>query len=203
MTTEERLEELQRQFARAKRQTLWMAAVGVAVAVGLGLALLGTWTKTTAIVHDQGAGDGPKVIRARGISLEDEDGKVRAMWAVPKEGPQMKLFDENEEMCALLTADKDGPRFTLCDQNNGKGLIQLMATSGGPCMILTGRDHKPRLMLSVAYDRPRLTLTDEKAQIRAALGARETTMPDGTELQHPESSLWLFGPDGKALWSAP
>jgi len=35
------------------------------------------------------------------------------------------------------------------------------------------------------------------------LGTGRTVLPDGREITYPESSLRLFGPDGKTIWHAP
>jgi len=45
-------------------------------------------------------------------------------------------------------------------------------------------------------------LFQEKCRIRFAVGGTEMVLTDGKTVAYPESSLILFGPDGKILWSA-
>jgi hypothetical protein len=45
-------------------------------------------------------------------------------------------------------------------------------------------------------------LSDENGRIRFAVGGTEMVLTDGKTVAYPESSLILFGPDGKILWSA-
>jgi hypothetical protein len=60
-----------------------------------------------------------------------------------------------------------------------------------------------RAGLVSSKDGPTLGLTDEKGTLRASLGESKINMPDGKTITYPESSLLLFGPDGKGLWHAP
>ena len=101
-------------------------------------------------------------------------------WRVDKDGPALTLFDEKGKGCAGLSVYKDTPSLFLRDKND-----QLRAD------------------LALSKNGPTLNLSDENGKTRAALGANQTARPDGTQTKYPESSLFLFGPDGKTLWSAP
>jgi len=45
-------------------------------------------------------------------------------------------------------------------------------------------------------------LSDENGKDRFLAGKARTVTPDGKIIEYPESSLILFGPDGKVIWSA-
>ena len=97
-----------------------------------------------------------------------------------KDGPGLTLYDENRKGCAGLSVYKDTPSLFLRDKND-----QLRAD------------------LALSKNGPTLNLFDENGKPRAALGAVQTASPDGAQTRYPESSLFLLGPDGKRLWSAP
>ena len=58
-------------------------------------------------------------------------------------------------------------------------------------------------MLVVIGDGPILEVLDENGKLRAKMGATLFVSPDGRRTIYPESSLLLFGADGKVIWSAP
>ncbi|MHC4637194.1 MAG: hypothetical protein ACYTBV_06765 [Planctomycetota bacterium] len=122
----------------------------------------------------------PKIVRANRFILEDKNSKSRATLAVVESGAELFMGDENGELRATLSSDKDGPRLNLYGEN-GKGDVSLIVGKSGP----------------------RLSLYDENGKGRASLGAAKTNTPDGNTITYPESSLLLFGPDGKVIWSAP
>jgi len=119
MTTEERLEKLERELTRANRCNRWLLA-GVVLAAGL-LALAWTWTQSTAVAQAQGAETAPKVIRANKLVIEDEKGKIRVILSVNKDGASLALDDENGKTRASLNVYKDRPSLTLSDAD-GKAL---------------------------------------------------------------------------------
>jgi hypothetical protein len=178
MTTEERLEKLERELACAHRRSRWLLAVLV-LAVG-GLCLARTWTSTTALAQAQGAIATPRAVRASEFILEDENGKTRASLNVGKDGPGLTLYSENGKGCAGLSVCTDTPSLFLRDKND-----------------------RLRADLALSKNGPTLNLFDENGKPRVALGAVQTESPDGTQIKYPESSLFLLGPDGKRLWSAP
>ena len=56
--------------------------------------------------------------------------------------------------------------------------------------------------LTVDKDGPGLRLLDENGKARFVAGKETTETPDGKIIEYPESSLILFGPDGKIIWRA-
>ena len=217
MTTEERLEKLERDLLGAKRRNRWLLA---AVCVGGGL----------CVVAWMGMGCESKVrapgttIRARVFILEDENGKTRGGLAVVNDLVSLSLYDDKGNTRAAVSANKDGSAVALHDEE-GERRAALGVTKGGPQLTLWDEKGKygawvrvdndgswlglydengePRAALGVTKDGPGLELADEKGKRGALLGVAHTQAPDGKTLTYPESSLLLFGPDGKVIWQAP
>jgi len=59
-----------------------------------------------------------------------------------------------------------------------------------------------RVAEAVFKDSPVLFLSDEKGKACFVAGKTATETPDGKTIAYPESSLILFGPDGKVIWRA-
>ena len=167
MTTEERLENLERELTNAKRRNRWLVAVVGLVVVGL--ILIWTLAKTTPAVLAQAVGGAEKVIRANTFIVEDANGKVRAMLNADKVGPTLFLYDENGKTRAVLNADKEGATLLLSDEN-GKGGVTLSALKAGPALSLLDEKEKTRAMLALTKDGPTLDLSDENEKTRARLG---------------------------------
>ena len=167
MTTEERLEKLERELARPNHPNCWLLPV-IALAV-VGLALAGTWTRTTAIAQDRGESASPKVIHASAFSLEDENGKVRATLSMTKGGPRLALYDENGKVRVGLGASKDGSGLSLYDENDKQRLL-LAATKDAPALALYNETGKVRATLLVAKSMPGLRLLDPNGNGGVVLG---------------------------------
>jgi hypothetical protein len=176
MTIEERLENMEQELGRVKRRNHKLLGA-ILVLLG-GLVAAGVFKTTVTPAQAQGVGTAQE-IRAKSIVLEDESGKPRAVLGADKDGPRLELRDENGKNCAVLSALKDGPALGLYDE---KGVR--------------------RAGMAVGKDGPMLELWDEKGQYRFAAGKTKTVSPDGKTIEYPESSLILFGPDGKVIWSA-
>ena len=176
MTIEERLENMERELGRLKRRNRWL--LGAILLVAGGLIAPGVFEITATRARSQEAGTA-KEIRASRFVLEDAKGKTLAALALEEFGPGLALFDENGTPRAGLWADKDGPSLSLFDEN-GKNRAGLWASKDGP----------------------RLALSDENGKNRFMAGKTKTATPDGKIIEYPESSLILFGPDGKVIWSA-
>ncbi len=187
MTTEERLETLEKELARAKRRSRrLLAAVGlVAGAVAL------VWVVVGAGCNTQG-GKVPTVIRAGRFQLVDENGSDRAVLTVDKDGPSLTLLDENGNDRALLYMFReDEPGLLLLDEN-GKTRARLHVDKDVPGLDLLDENGQPCAGLYVDEDVPALALADENGNDRAVL----TVDKDGP-------SLTLLDENGEAIWQAP
>ncbi len=96
MTTEERLEKLERELTRAKRDNRRMIVVGVGIVLGA-LALLVVRGSPVSVARAQEAAD-KTVIRAHEFLLVNEQGKTRAVLGVVKDGAALELFDEQDKL---------------------------------------------------------------------------------------------------------
>ena len=108
MTTEERLENLERELTRVKRNNrlLMLGTVILAVLVLGWYPLTQQWVSSA---YAQGTPTGPKIMRANQFILEDENGKPRASLVLVKDGPVLSLDDENGKTRATLALSKIGP----------------------------------------------------------------------------------------------
>jgi len=176
MTIEERLENMEREVGCVKRRNRWMLGAILVFLAGLVAAGVFKTTMTTAQVEVAGTA---KEIRTRGIYIEDEKGDTRAVLYVNENGPFLRLSGEDGFTRAVLGVFKDGPFLWLSDENG-----------------------KHRVLLNISKGSPGLSLNDEKGNARFAAGKTKTVSSDGKIIEYPESSLILYGPDGKVIWSA-
>jgi hypothetical protein len=176
MNIEDRLDRQEFDLKRLKRHNRWLLGAIVLVAGGLIVPLL---FETTAFRARAQSGGTAKEIRARSFILEDENGKSRAALLASKDGAGLALYDKNGELLAALGVIKDRPTLALYDE---KGKI--------------------RAYLAADEDGPLLVLRDENGKIRFVAGKTKVVTSDGTTFEYPESSLILFEPDGKVVWSA-
>ena len=187
MTIEERLANTERELGRVMRRNRWLlGAILIMIIV-----IAGSWI----VARAQWAGT-VKEIRARRILIEDENDKVRA--ALTASG--LSLYDE-KGLRAGLNVNKDGPKLVLYDENF-KASAGLNQSLYGASQILNDENGKTGAWLQVSKEGPSLSLLDGKGETRFAAGKTKTVSPDGKTIEHPESSLILFGPDGKVIWSA-
>jgi len=140
--------------------------------------------------------DGPE------LTMYDEKGERRALLLLQKYGARLMLVDEKGyTRAALGVANKDGPILTL-NGEDGKGHVSLDVNKNSPCLSLWDENEKARAMMEVNKDGPDLTMYDEKGIMRFVAGKVTLESPEGKTIGYPESSLILFGPDGKSIWSA-
>ena len=214
MTTEQRIEKLEKQLAATQRRNRWIgASVGILLVFGC-LVMLPEKALTV---------ESNRSIRANEFLLEDADGKIRATLAVfkggpalvmrdadgkhrialdvLKDGPGLIMFDEDGKNRAELNVLKDGPGLLMLDEN-GKRRAELNMVKN-PSLIMFDEDGKKRAVLDVLKDGPSLRLLDEDGTPRATLGTGRTRGKDGRVTTYPESSLRLFDPDGYVSWDAP
>ena len=236
MTIEERLDDMERELGHVKRRNRWL--LGAILVLAGGLIVLAA-AKTTVL---QGT---VKELRAKRITLEDENGLARVsmmgdtemsgLWllndkgepraslSLDQYGPRLSLtagknlpsallsandstsglnlWDEKEETLVSLSVNKNGPGLGLT-YKSGKPGVWLYATNVGPGLDLNDYNGESRASFGVSKLGPALTLKDEKGMPRFIAGRSELTAPGGKTFGYPESSLILFGPEGKVIWSA-
>lgn len=116
MTTDERLDKLEKELARAKRRNRrLLAVVGLAMGVVALVWIVGlvggkapVRTFSDALRESSAAGT---VIRANQFVLEDQNGKSRAGLGVAEGSAGLVLTDEDGHLCASLVAGKGGPEL--------------------------------------------------------------------------------------------
>jgi hypothetical protein len=135
------------------------------------------------------------------LVMKDADGKARVALGVANGNSQLNLWDGNGKFNTYLTAHNNAAALTLNDAD-GKTRVSLNVIKEGPSLFLSGADEKPRVSLLAMKDGPGLRLFDADGTIRAVLGTTQTDTPDGKVISYPESSLFLFNPDGKVRWQA-
>jgi len=157
MTTDERLEKLERELSRARTRFRWLV-------VGAGLCVMSVAViyafgqyKTTFLPR---ATEASKEIRANNFVLEDKNGKNRASLGMDEDGVVLRLKYGNG---AALCLHDDKMVLSLSD-NNGKPRAVLGATQKGPILCLYDEREEPRATLVVLKDGPHLILYDEKGK---------------------------------------
>ena len=105
MTTEERLEQVERELARAKR--------GMRRGVIAGAVLLACLVLAAA----QSSRPVADVVTAREFVLVDENGTMRAALTTNKTGIVWFALLDDVGARVVLALDKDGPRLTMSDEN--------------------------------------------------------------------------------------
>ncbi len=158
-----------------------------------------------------------------GLWLLDAKGEPRASLSADEYGPRLSLasgkdrpnvvlaandttaglslWDAQEETLAALSVNKNGPGLSLTYKSGQPG-VWLYSGETGPGLNLNDPSGLPRAGVSVNKLGPALVLKDDKGTPRLRLGRAEIRTQDGRKTEYPESSLMLFGPEGKVLWSA-
>jgi len=226
MTTDERIEKMERQLARMR----WFNRCLIAcIVLSLGAwFILKTFTTETAWAQSMA-----KVIRANAFILEDKQGKIRARLHVPEDGPELVLCDKNEKgRVGLSVTEEDGPALVLQDENgkaralmsmsmlymkdeNGKFRVMLSSVKDTPGLLLLDKNGKIRAKLVLTEDEPELDLFDENEKSRASLGMIIKDVPGlllynengevraGLSVDKDGPELNLLDENGKLIWSAP
>jgi hypothetical protein len=198
MTIEERLKNMERELGRVTRHNRWL--LGAILLMAGGLIAPGMFETTVIRAQSQKPGT-VKEIRAKSIILEDENGIPRAVLGALKDGPGLTLFDKNGTARAVLAVLKDGPGLMLHDES-GDIRAALGVLKDGPTLALYNKNSANRVGLTVTKDGPNLAMHDKNGTARFVAGKMAIEMPNGKTFEYPESSLVLFGPDGKVIWSA-
>jgi hypothetical protein len=153
MTTEERLERVEKELVKAKRRSR-VVLVAAVMAV--------------AVVFLLGAGNGTvqNVIRAGKFELVDASGTVRAALGSDSAGRSALAFGNEKNPRIVLALDSaGGSALVLCDQN-GKGRVLLaLSGSGEPDLELYDQNDTSRVMLGLDTSGPMLYLCDQNGKI--------------------------------------
>ncbi|HUU10816.1 MAG TPA: hypothetical protein VM431_09790 [Phycisphaerae bacterium] len=140
MTTDERLERLERELADLVKTVKWKLAEIKAKLANVGVT---------------------------GVAYEDEKGEIRAAGFLIG---SLALRDEKGEVRGILGSRESGSTLLLCGEKKGKANIEMGVLEDGPELVLRDEANKDRAVLNVDKDGPRLRLRDEKGNVRASLG---------------------------------
>jgi hypothetical protein len=191
MTTEERLEKLEKELTGAKRRSrVMLVATVMAVAV---VFLLGAGGEAVQ-----------KVVRAERFELMDSTGKLRAVLGLTESGqPALGLWDQDGKARAVLGLRAgpglaDEPGLWLSDHDGKVRAMLDLCCFGQPALSLLDQNGENRVTLAlsavlVKFGEPWLALHDQDGKHRAVL--------DVTKRYGP--GLELFDKNGKPIWSAP
>ena len=177
MTTEQRLERLE-------RKVRWMRRIGVvAVAVAVAVFLIG-----------QGKEKVPPDLVVRSLTMKDRDGKVRAALHVKDNRfPTLVFFDSHGGRCAGLGFGAGGPALQLFDPH-GIERTGLFMGPDGPGLSLSDKDGNARAVLITRPDETSLLRLLDKNRIpHAELDVRSDGSP----------RLRLSNANGNIIWQAP
>ncbi len=207
------METLARRLDRVERENRRLKRAGVvALAVIAAVVLMG-----------QATGNVAKVVEAEKFVLRDADGKGRArLESLPSGLVRLALLDKDENIQSVLGVGVVGtPSLVLAGRNSktilttrflsvsGKGgksrLTLAVLPSGAQSLVLTDNTARTRAELAIEVDgSPTFGLFDRTGTARAILGSTSLENEEtGVIEKRPESSLVLFGNDGKGIWSAP
>jgi len=192
MTTEERLEKLERELANLRAE---LAAEVV--------------TRKIAVCDENGKTSASLTVTNLGpiLYLHDENGKVRAALGMFEDQPGLYLYDENGKTRAVLAVTSasgglakihSGPHLILY-HGNGKTSAQLCTSMMGPQLTLYDENGKERMFQAVTSANlgeeflamAMLTLSDDNGKAGVGL----TMTKDGPRL--------VLSDNGKPIWSAP
>jgi hypothetical protein len=202
MTTAERLENLERELARATRRNNWFLA-GLGLAVGL---LAVGWLFTGFVTHTV------KEVRTKRFVLVDEKGRNRALLSVDNAGPGLSLSDENGHKRVGLAAFKEASGMSLYDEK-GENRVMLSVDKTGSALALSDENGKKRAGMAVFRDASGLSLYDENGKHRATLAVLKNgsllAMFDAHDIERARLRVFMDGPElalfeknGKTAWSA-
>jgi hypothetical protein len=178
MTTEERLQAVEKELTRAKRRIRWLAGVAT-LCIGLAFAWLALsrahwWgtaqaeSPTTAIASTSPVQD---EVRSRSFVVVDAEGRSRAVLNIHEDGPELDLYDEKGVSRVRVFVSNRGPAIGLIDEN-GKSRLSLFASEHGSGLTLYDEGGKGRVALLSLKDGPALGFTDENGELRLDLSAR-------------------------------
>jgi hypothetical protein len=157
------------------------------------------------------------------LAFSDGKGEVKLMFSEDEDGSKLNLFDELGNLNVSLDAGADSAILSLVNESKkhfnelrvdkyGSGIIfgnniarsqaYLGMDANSPTLRLSDEHSSPRAEMTLHKYGPALQFYDEKLNLRFVAGRALTETPDGISFSYPESSLILFGPDGKVIWNA-
>ena len=192
MTTEQRIENIERELIFTKRQNR-MVLIGSCFLMGI-FALM--WMNLGGLTPVSAQDVTPKVIRAQMFAVEDKDGKIRARLFMSSNGPVLNLCDKNNKAAAILSVPEDmpgdGPTLELRDANGKPRANLTVATNGAPALFLLDENNNSGVELVVSKDSRGLGLRDGKGKTGVSL----MLFTDG-------SGIAEFGENKETTWQAP
>ena len=192
MTTEQRLERLEREIRWMRR----IGAVGVAV---------------VAAVFLIGQGKTLGTVEAREFVLRGEEGERLGSLSAYKKFWGLNLFDGvGNTVISLGVVKSKGGTYGEMDMCYSGGYIPVRADHTGRQSV----PHVAAICLSTVGDDPSIELTGEelivgrpilttRATTRMVIGVTRLKTPTGGTRKTPPSSIVLFDKEGKVIWKAP
>jgi hypothetical protein len=146
-----RPEDLLSRIERLERQNRWR----------LGIALLAIFPLT--LVCFMGAAAFQNEIRAGRFVLVDENGNVRGLFQVTKDGPSLSLLDENGKTRGQFLLTNNDSGIELRDEKVMPRML-LYCSKDGPGIFLNDKKGNIRGEFSLTKDGPSLELNDENGK---------------------------------------
>ena len=160
MTTEERIDKLERENRWMKRGCLIaLTAVSVVLLLSLGPRVTGR-----AFAQDAG---GPRIVEASMFRLIDSRGRSRGgLIAEGDTGVSLDLFDERGHVRVSLSLEPTNQTLSFWDKQGDKRLA-LSVVKDVAGIALNDERGKPRACLGLNEDGPKLQLIDGSQKVRA------------------------------------
>jgi len=193
MTTEERLEYLERTLARMKRRDHWLAGALTGV-IAVWLVFAGTQRPAPVTAQDSKDDKATKVIRANAFEVIDEKDNVRARLAMDNTGmPALILSDEKGWPRVAMDMVAGNPGLTLRDEEAVPRVMMRLLEDGNPALGLFDENCVLRVRVFSDERDTILRLFDEKGKPRLGLSVLDRLGP----------SLFMTDANEKPIWSAP
>ena len=189
LTLAQRLEDVEREYRRLRRLSIWLLAT-LATLLGLGAAFL-----LVSARHGM-PGTVGDVVSARRFVLRGEDGSVRGIWGTHEDGSvRFVLQDDQERQRTKLDLLSDGASgFTFADSAGHPRAVFAFLPDQTVSLVFADAAGKSRSVLGVsAAGSATLVFADQDGATRAGLGVDQRgtgtfTLMDrgGSDLVQPE-----------------
>jgi len=153
MTTDERLEKLERELSRARSRFRWLV-VGAGLCIISVAVLYADWSRSDTAKAS-------KEVRATSFILEAANGKPRASLGMDEDGVVLRMRYENGKIGAAICLHEEKVVLSLFD-NTEKPRAVLGLAKNMPLLCLYDEKEEPRATVAVLTDGPHLELRDEK-----------------------------------------